>query len=186
MKQYTVSNPKPGSHKINLIGEKFGMLTVLNYVGLNKHKNKIWLCLCECGSTCKAITTYLNNGKTTSCGCGKNRKGENSYNYTGYKDITGTKWNSIINNAKSRNLNFNITKKEVWNKLIEQNNKCYLTNLPISFKTGTASVDRVDNSLGYEKCNFVLTHKDVNLMRNKFDLSYFKYICNLIIKNKND
>lgn len=182
-KEYKAVDPKPGSHKIDLEGEKFGMLTVLNYVELDKYKNKVWLCKCECGNTCKATTTYLKRGKTTSCGCGLNRKGENSYNYSGYKNITGTKWNSIVNNAKVRDIFFNITKRDVWEQFIKQDKKCFLTNLSISFKEGTASIDRIDNEKGYYASNIVIVHKDINLMRNKFSIEYFKQMCRLIILN---
>ena len=183
MKKYEVSNPKPGSHKLNLTGKTFESLTVLNFLELDKYKNKLWNCLCSCGKTCKVKTTYLRNGKTTSCGCGNNRKGKNSYNYSGFEDITGTKWNSIISNATSRNLLFNIDKEDVWEKFIQQGRRCALSNIPIEFSDNTASVDRIDNTKGYEPNNFIITHKHVNIMRNKFNIEYFVQICELIYKN---
>lgn len=113
-KVYKVLTPKAGSHKYNLVGNRFSLLVVKSYIGLNKNQNKIWLCECDCGNTCEVTTAYLNNGKTTSCKCNQYKKGENVYNYSGYKEITGTKWNSIKNNAKIRDLEFNINKEGVW------------------------------------------------------------------------
>jgi len=184
-KRYNVNYPKPGSHKFNLIGLKFGLLTVESYFGLDNSSNKLWLCKCDCGNTCKVTTTSLRKGKTTSCKCNQYKKGCNVYNYTGYKDITGTKWNSIKNNAKIRGLDFKITKEFIWELFLKQNRRCFLTNMPISYENGTASVDRITSSKGYLPNNIILVHKDVNLMRNKFSIEYFKTICNKVIKNDN-
>ena len=122
-KTFKTNNPKPGSHSYNLIGTRFGMLTVLEHNGSDKHKNKIWLCKCDCGNTCLVKTSYLNSGKTKSCKCNQYKKGKYVYNYNGYEDITGTKWNSIINNAKNRSLEFFITKEDVWDLYLKQNKK---------------------------------------------------------------
>ena len=184
MKKYKVKNPKPGSHTYNLIGKRFGLLVVEKCVGVNDYKNKLWLCKCDCGNTCNVITTYLNNGKTTSCKCNQYKKGELVYNYSGYKEITGTKWNSIKSNAKVRNLEFTITKEDVWGLLKNQNDKCYFSRLPISFKNKTASVDRLDSSIGYNYNNIALVHKDINRMKSDFTIDYFKKLCKLVNKTK--
>lgn len=55
--------------KIDITGQKFGRLTVIEDVGRNKRKQVIWLCKCECGNTVKTNCTSLRNGNTTSCGC---------------------------------------------------------------------------------------------------------------------
>jgi len=182
-KQMLVDNPKPGSKDIEMVGLKFGKLTVIEYYGLDKYKNKLWLCKCDCGNETYVKTTYLINGKKMSCGCNQHKTGSEVYNYTGYKDISGTKWNSIESNAKTRNLIFNITKEQVWEMFEKQNKICSLTKLPISFKDGTASIDRINNDKGYEIDNISIVHKDVNIMRNKFSIDYFKKICKLITDN---
>ena len=40
---------KMGRPKLNLIGEIFGRLTVLEWQGVDRTHNSKWLCLCECG-----------------------------------------------------------------------------------------------------------------------------------------
>lgn len=61
-----MKNPKQ-----NLVGKKFGKLTVISYLG-----NSQWQCKCDCGNLTKVKTSSLNNGKTKSCGClrGQNTK----------------------------------------------------------------------------------------------------------------
>lgn len=177
---FKVLNPEPGSKNINLVSQIFGLLTIIEYYGVDKYKNKLWKCKCKCGKICTATTTCLKSGKKKSCGCNQYKKGKDVYNYTGYKDITGSKWYSIKSNAASRNLDFKITKQYIWSLYIEQNMKCYFSGLPISYIEGNASIDRINNSLGYTNNNVVIVHKDINLMRNKFSVKYFKKLCKLV------
>ena len=55
--------------KLNLVGMKFGQLTVLSEAGSNKHKKVCWLCKCECGNLTTVPGSHLKNNHTTSCGC---------------------------------------------------------------------------------------------------------------------
>lgn len=54
--------------KLNLIGKKFGNLTVIDEVGY-RNKKVYWLCRCNCGNLCEVPTGNLRSGNTTSCGC---------------------------------------------------------------------------------------------------------------------
>jgi hypothetical protein len=53
----------------NLIGEKFGKLTVVENLGLNNHNKTMWKCICECGNEKITISSSLNAGLCKSCGC---------------------------------------------------------------------------------------------------------------------
>lgn len=55
----------------NLTGMKFGKLTVIEeFRQERKHPGQIlWVCKCECGSTCVVPTESLTSGNTKSCGC---------------------------------------------------------------------------------------------------------------------
>ena len=55
--------------KLNLIGEKYGRLKIINEYGRNKHKKVLWLCECECGNVITAASSSLTTGNTKSCGC---------------------------------------------------------------------------------------------------------------------
>ena len=50
--------------KINLTNQKFGKLTVIEYIGSSK-----WKCICDCGNESIVQTDNLRNGNTKSCGC---------------------------------------------------------------------------------------------------------------------
>ncbi|MBO5969848.1 MAG: hypothetical protein J6S14_15280 [Clostridia bacterium] len=49
--------------------QKYGRLTTLRCVGTNKHRNKMWECICECGNKVVLSTGVLSTGNTKSCGC---------------------------------------------------------------------------------------------------------------------
>jgi len=59
-----------GRHKLDLTGQKFGRLTVLEDVGRRKGR-VLWRCLCDCGAIVDIGAGNLQNGKTQSCGCYK-------------------------------------------------------------------------------------------------------------------
>lgn len=58
-----------GKRKINnLIGQKFGRLTVIEFNKI-EHHNAIWHCKCECGNEKDVAGKLLTQGKVKSCGC---------------------------------------------------------------------------------------------------------------------
>lgn len=52
-----------------LIGKKFGRLTVLEYMGVDKNRKSIFLCCCDCGNKISLTQDKLVSGHTKSCGC---------------------------------------------------------------------------------------------------------------------
>lgn len=57
------------SRIIDLTGTRFGRLTVLERVGINKWKSSTWSCMCDCGKKRVVVSGDLRSGNTTSCGC---------------------------------------------------------------------------------------------------------------------
>ena len=59
--------------KIDLIGHKYGRLTVINeaprYTMKSGDSKVMWNCICECGNTSVVAANNLRSGTTTSCGC---------------------------------------------------------------------------------------------------------------------
>ena len=52
-----------------MVGRKFGRLTVVEADGLNGSRAKTWGCLCACGKYASVSGTKLRSGHTKSCGC---------------------------------------------------------------------------------------------------------------------
>lgn len=55
---------------MDLVGEKFGRLTVIGFEGVKDRKSR-WKCVCECGLTVVVSGNNLRSGNTKSCGCMK-------------------------------------------------------------------------------------------------------------------
>jgi hypothetical protein len=55
--------------QIDLTGQRFGRLTVISFSKLNKHRQSLWLCRCDCGNEIVTRSMCLVHGKTHSCGC---------------------------------------------------------------------------------------------------------------------
>lgn len=53
----------------DLIGQKFGRLTVIKRVENSKNGSTRWLCRCECGNEKIVLSSHLKSHKIQSCGC---------------------------------------------------------------------------------------------------------------------
>lgn len=68
---------------LDLAGQKFGKLTVLERLGKNDRGHYIWRCRCDCGNYVDVVGYAVKNGSWASCGkCGK-RPVERSVNIAG-------------------------------------------------------------------------------------------------------
>lgn len=54
---------------VDLVGQRFGRLTVIARDRESKQKRAIWKCLCDCGSETVVRGSHLRSGKIKSCGC---------------------------------------------------------------------------------------------------------------------
>lgn len=54
---------------VDLTGQTFGRLTVLERAGSDRRGNAQWLCQCECGNSTVVVGYHLRSGNTQSCGC---------------------------------------------------------------------------------------------------------------------
>lgn len=53
----------------DLTGQKFGRLTVLNHIYVDKKPYSRWLCRCDCGNEVVRTRGDLTSGHSRSCGC---------------------------------------------------------------------------------------------------------------------
>lgn len=53
----------------DLIGLRFGRLTVVEKVGKTKNRDTLWRCKCICGKETVHKGTHLKSGRSQSCGC---------------------------------------------------------------------------------------------------------------------
>lgn len=53
----------------NILGKRFGRLTVIERVNNDSRGGSRWLCKCECGNTKEVGYNNLSSGQVKSCGC---------------------------------------------------------------------------------------------------------------------
>lgn len=173
-------------------GDVIGKYTILGKGNNKFHKvNHSYLTLeakCKCGKEREiGLTTLLNikKGKVTSDNCptclGNSRKHIEDFN-----GLSGNILLTLIRNAEIRNIKVDLTMRDIYEVYIEQDKKCKLTGLPLTFKmngqdtSGTASVDRIDSNKDYTLDNIQIIHKHINKMKMEFDQDYFIEMCKLI------
>ena len=141
---------------IDLIGQKFGRLTVLSLSDRKVCGRISWICSCECGNKKSIIANNLVRGIAKSCGCLNlekiHEKGKNCKQDSG----AGNLFDQYRSNAQARDLIFSVTFEEF--KQVTSSNCHYCGCLPfkiIKSKIAKISytyngIDRKDNSIGYE------------------------------------
>lgn len=176
----------------DIIGNKYNLLTVLKFYGRKLIRTNpktryryFYECLCDCGNTMTTTRDNLLQQHTKSCGCLKRKCGNENKCWRGCGELSLRKWTDIKNKAFERNLIFNITINEAWDKFVKQDGKCALTGQKISFgkkafSKHTASLDRIDNMRGYESDNIQWLHKDINWMKGTFTTERFVELCKLV------
>lgn len=169
------------------LGQKFGKWTVLG-VGYNCGDSQGFVVRCDCGNTSKVTRESILKGTSTQCASCRTRIGDRNPRWRGHKDIPHHVYSIMCKAAEVRGIAVEITIEDLQAQWEKQGGKCALTGLPIRIGSGrtgrVASVDRIDNAKGYTKDNIQWVHKDVNLMKNKFDEDYFYEICKRVVEKR--
>lgn len=169
-------------------GDVFGKRTVISD---RVSSDGSWVeCRCECGTVSKVRASKLLAGKSRSCKlcC----HGIDGVNWRGVGEMPSTVYTKIKLRAQNRNKKFELSKEYLWNLYVNQNKKCALTGMDIDFGIddsrnlstyqGSASLDRIDSTVGYVENNVQWVHKHINVMKNEYEESYFKELCKLVVE----
>lgn len=154
--------------------------------------------MCQCGYVGIRRIDHVLSGRTKECkSCSAKRtstKSKPPVNKTGYGMLSGTMWCSIKAGAKRRGIDFALSPEYVWKLFEMQKGVCALSGVQIylsrSIKNNnvdwsrtTASLDRIDSSVGYVVGNVQWVHKTVNyIKRDLHDRDFIEW-CHLIHAN---
>jgi hypothetical protein len=167
----------------NIIGQKFGKLTVISREKSNSNRS-VWLCKCECGKDFTVLGASLRSGRTKTCGCSSF---ENQWK--GYEEISGTYWGRCKASAKNRDIIFDLDIKDAWKKFLDQDRKCALSGRLLLFNKQylnqrakipewqNASLDRIDSNKGYTLNNIQWVDVSINYMKNDMKEKDFIQFC---------
>lgn len=81
------------SKVIDMRGQRFGMLEVLDYEPIFQDRAAMWLCRCDCGREVLARGTSMRKGEKKSCGCQGRGLGKRKDVHEWTKEATGRLWN---------------------------------------------------------------------------------------------
>lgn len=95
----------------DLIGKRFGRLTVVAEAEKSKWRKRRWLCRCDCGGETTTDTNKLIRGGTKSCGCLTRESARDRHYKHGGK---GTRLHHIWMNARQRCRNPNNPDYQKW------------------------------------------------------------------------
>lgn len=76
----------------DLVGQRFGRLTVIKRVENSQYNQVQWLCKCSCGNTKITTQALLKRGKVKSCGCLKKQV----CGYSNINNLVGKKFGRLI------------------------------------------------------------------------------------------
>lgn len=175
-------------------GAKFNKLTYVESTGERNNLNvMLHRFLCDCGKYTIRPASRVVGGFLKSCGCliYTSRKGNESNGWEGCGEVPRRYFSNTQKHAKVRNVQFTLTIEYIWQLFLKQDRKCALSGTDLSLWTyksvknnisvrPTASLDRIDSSIGYIKGNVQWVHKDINRMKSDFPQEYFLNWCKLV------
>ena len=134
--------------KINLVGKQFGELKVIKEA-FSKNRTS-WECLCSCGNTIVVLSTNLITRNTTSC----HGKGKLLIKHGKFKHPCYNSWRSMIQRCENKNSSdyknygkLGITVCKSW-----RNIENFINDMGLP-PSKSHTIDRIDNSKGYNKQN---------------------------------
>lgn len=141
---------------------------------------------CDCGREEYKKAAHLESGRTKSCKSCASKRTAKQYpppiNFKGIGGLSKTHFSAIKSGAERRGIPFNLDINYLWELYTNQYGNCALTSVPIILVSAikdcnvnwdiiTASLDRIDNSKGYEIGNVWWVHKEVNRLKNNYSLN---------------
>ncbi len=157
--------------------------------GIHKNDENRWVRYCP---TCGTEVTHLRRNYCIGSHSIKQpcKKCSNiNNNPSGMVGSVRLSWyESFRKSALTRGYEWELSPEIVDTIYSEQKGRCALSDIPIGWSTvgwdHTASIDRIDNDVGYTEDNIQLVHKRVNMMRGSLPVEEFIEICHLISSTK--
>lgn len=145
----------------DLVGQKFGKLTVLRQSENHANNKAHWVCKCDCGTIIETPTTSaLRSGNTTSCGCVHSDR-----NCNGYQNIDGQQfgyWKALY---PSERLNKYGKKTYYWCECLNCGSVCEVPK--VNLTCGISRSCGCISSYGEKRISELLTSMNICYQKEK-------------------
>ena len=163
---------------IDLTGQRFGRLVVIERVENSADGRARWLCRCDCGQSKTVLGEHLKKGRTKSCGCAKSESSSKRFKKHGGRN---SKLYRIWSNMKDRCNNpdckvysdYGGRGIKVCKEWIDDFSAFQKWALANGYKEGL-TIDRKDNDKGYSPDNCRWTDRKIQ-GNNKRNCRYITY-----------
>lgn len=163
---------------LDLVGEKYGRLTVVEKSSVRRNKQVVWICRCDCGKTNEVTTGELRYGRHSSCGCyQRERASESNKTHGKSKTRLYRIWCAMIKRCENDNtIGFkNYGGRGI--KVCEEWRKDFTVFERWSNAHGYSeelTIDRIDNHGDYcpENCRWVGRNEQMNNTRRTRKFEY--------------
>lgn len=169
--------------KEDIVGKKFGRLTVIKFIPKPEREDyrRQWLCKCECDNLVQVNGSKLRNGHTKSCGCLERELIGNVNRKYKHKDLRLYRiWKAIqqrcsdVNGREYHNYGGRgIRVCKEWLNAKQGFDRFYEWAIENGY-TNKLTIDRIDTNKGYspENCRWVTNKTQQNNKRNNVILTY--------------
>ncbi len=164
---------------IDLTGQQFGRLKVIEQAGKDKWGASKWLCKCDCGKKMIVLGCSLRSGHTKSCGCFKKEGNNNKHGHSkrGKPTREYNSWQTMIQrciNPNNKNYQYY---GEIGIKVCKRwmgENGFIIFFEDMGKRPLGCTLERKDNDKGYYKknCEWATSKKQARNKRNSCYVTY--------------
>jgi len=173
------------------VGNRYGMLTVIEYAERSKWKQARWRCLCDCGNITVVDGGSLRSGHTKSCGCLQREMGRKHSSLPFGQASFNLLYRDYTDRAKKNGVRFEITKEDFG--LLTKMGCFYCGSAPSRKRCKSKhsgaylynGLDRIDPNMGYTMDNVVPCCWECNKLKSNKTLQEFKQQILEIVKHRN-
>jgi 5-methylcytosine-specific restriction endonuclease McrA len=180
-----------GRSKENLIGQRFGLLTVRRLSEFRRNLGRQWECLCDCGGIRLVTTSHLKDNSVRTCGCRQVNRQQLTPHYllrTPEDAATSRVFSHYMAKCRAKSVSFQLTAQQFRDLTTSPCHYCgevYTRAVVYKQKSGVKTsvslplngVDRKDSSKGYELENAVSCCPRCNRAKNDTPYNQFLQMC---------